>query len=959
MKKISLLICIILLLNFNTFSSVKAENDLGELTPSSVFEQINSDMNALYDKKNYFPSSIKIDGKDTPYRQDVIQKRIQDTDNKKIKLFEIVYGKGHGGEIKGIPRYLGYTNLGDDAPSEGFPWDAGWSGMKIQDFNLVPNPWKDERVKKLYKIKSNDFNHFNLNNPKLPLTNENRQKLQKYLEDGTFETAIQTGLNDKYAGVQYSKYMHIYNERLKTKEIYDRDAKPNTGKWVDYVHILQPPTEISWGYGRIFIEDDDNPERITYMSIYIAPFQLIEKQADLDVKFEILPDMKAAGQEVDVTVKVKSTFKKKIHSNYYWEISDSAGKPLSGLKFEGDAEAKLGVLTFSPDEKEKLLHTSFTMPDSDVRIKFSINEEGKEPVEEYLVNNTIQSQPNAIRLIEPPVPQRFPYHVLSMKKNFPLNNGNPIVAKLSLPDLSQAEWTGNATGAVTVKRNGVLDKNNKGVKSDLLQNFSVTGHEVDESNEEITKYPIINTTIYRTDFGDDPVKKNWLLPWSDYSKPKSLIAEMGYGGSVSRPYKFKYCDYRKVERDGKEVDECVERTGYGTATANFIPGTDQEQFDMYIYHGKQEIKKPNFENKIDHNYNTSKNIKLLWENEPYEYDVIRWMSHQNLDGKDERWEAVDGKYKRHFTQQASADIQWTLDSTMEQEYKKARDAARKGENIKASYDKAVFATDHELRRHAYPIKSGYYFNPAGRYTFTVETVTYKETQKDTQDHKDLVQALIDSFRYESDLMYITNDKNRYAVNIKGEKLDPDERNRGGFVKKTGTLTAINNKGVNGLELLTVLNRDEEPKRFTKNVEKINHEQVDRIKNIADPKNPNTETNGTHQYWKMTMEGYKQSGTEDSYNNYNYREFVKGKEMYKITEKSEITFIINQNNLDVYTHANMPNGEYTIKVWMEDIDLGDKKQHAYSKIEKPLLKGIESLDQITVNVTGSMYDDLNN
>jgi len=63
----------------------------------------------------------------------------------------------------------------------------------------------------------------------------------------------------------------------------------------------------------------------------------------------------------------------------------------------------------------------------------------------------------------------------------------------------------------------------------------------------------------------------------------------------------------------------------------------------------------------------------------------------------------------------------------------------------------------------YPIKSGYYFNPAGKYTFEVTTVNYKTGQGKTKEHEELVNALINSFRYESNLIYI-NGSNQ-AVNI--------------------------------------------------------------------------------------------------------------------------------------------------------------------------------------------------
>ena len=273
-----------------------------------------------------------------------------------------------------------------------------------------------------------------------------------------------------------------------------------------------------------------------------------------------------------------------------------------------------------------------------------------------------------------------------------------------------------------------------------------------------------------------------------------------------------------------------------------------------------------------------------------------------LNGKEYGWTPVDGKYQRTFKQQNSGDIQIKINSPMEIEYMQAREAARQGINRKDLYDKAVFPTDIDLQRFDYPIKSGYYFNPAGKYSFTVETVTYKPVPSDTQEHKDIVNAVINSFNYETDLMYI-NDY-REAVNIKGELL-PERGST--FSTRPGRLTARDNIGINGIELVTVLDRNSDESRYTKKVEEIYHEHIS--------------GGNTHEYWKMVMEGYEESNTLSSRDNYKYREYVKpGQKMYKITETTEVDIIINKDNINTFTHAHMPDGEYYIRVWMDNIDL---------------------------------------
>ena len=139
------------------------------------------------------------------------------------------------------------------------------------------------------------------------------------------------------------------------------------------------------------------------------------------------------------------------------------------------------------------------------------------------------------------------------------------------------------------------------------------------------------------------------------------------------------------------------------------------------------------------------------------------MYHQDESNNLNNATKVDSQYTREFRQQCSAVVKWDVVNKMEDDYERSREAARSMDYRKEEYDKAVFASDRDLRGIDYPIKSGYYFNPTGEYTFTVETVTWKQTQDDPEEHKDLVDAVTKAFRYESDLMYINSSKQ--AVNI--------------------------------------------------------------------------------------------------------------------------------------------------------------------------------------------------
>ena len=80
--------------------------------------------------------------------------------------------------------------------------------------------------------------------------------------------------------------------------------------------------------------------------------------------------------------------------------------------------------------------------------------------------------------------------------------------------------------------------------------------------------------------------------------------------------------------------------------------------------------------------------------------------------------------------------------------------------------------------------------------------------------------------------------------------------------------------MNCLELLRILKSD-----YKKDYEEIKHSQ---------------DSGGfTHEYLKQILEGYDESGTIGSKNNYKYREYIKdGQNLYKITEKTTVTIKVN-------------------------------------------------------------------
>ncbi|MFB9324432.1 hypothetical protein ACFFSY_00565 [Paenibacillus aurantiacus] len=922
MKKVLSLLLAVALTGVSGLSAppIGHAEEATESVPKTVDEalaRINKDMNELYGmSKEHFPKSST----DGSLRTDLLSKHLADQN------FEVVYGGDHGDYIRHnnqwMHEYSGYTLNGVSVSTEGFPWHAGWSGTKIQNFDMIKAPWNDSRVKSKYKIMKGAFDRYQ--DPSNPfLANSN----------GTFEKSILTGLNESYAGRRYAEFMYEgkrpKNEDMLTWFVYDKDQKPkNGGNWYDYVQVLQPPTFYSWGIGRIYI--DNTPDPITYLGIPIAPFVLQERVNDLSAHFESLPSGAIEGQEVRVAVKVKSTFDEPQTTDFAWSITRADGREMAAV-FDGNGgSAKSGEVTLSAGG-QKIFYVTFSMPPSNVAIKFAVNANNDSPKEAYYDNNKVDSGTSAVRLVTamPKTVGEFDldYNVLSRDVQYPLANGADIVAQLTLPPSSY--WDGNATGSLDVSSQA----------PSLFRNFQVGNNAaVNEASATITRNPIISSTLRRVDFGDNPLQHGWLNN-SSPTAPRSKSGTVSFSGTVSRNYIHEYEECSSTtDSDGVSHRTCETKQEHGSTDAPFTPGEDERKINVYVYNGRTTVPAKDYKDQIDTNAITSLTRKLWWTSEPYKFDVIRWMAHQKTDGSLTNWTAVPGQFQRTFTQQATGDIKWTKTVPQAKAYEASRAAAAKKQNVKAQYDRAVFATDRELQRHAYPVKAGYYFNPGGEYTFTVETVTYKTTRDDTRDHKDLVDAVIDSFRYETDLMFVNSKKQ--AVNLANEALPVRGQKLG---RQVATLTAAAPKGVDAMTLLTVRDRGTDASRYTKEVVELQHAE--------------TSQGDTHPFWKNILEGYGESETSGSDKYFKYQEFVKnGQHMYKITEKTTVTIAINPQNLRVYTNVSMPDGEYYVKAWIGDVELS-QQPHAYKGLGK--LVGIKPLDEIKVNVVGSMYDDLNN
>ncbi|NLL07009.1 MAG: hypothetical protein GX270_14785, partial [Clostridiaceae bacterium] len=621
--------------------------------------------------------------------------------------------------------------------------------------------------------------------------------------------------------------------------------------------------------------------------------------SDLAVNFETLPSSAVKGQHVQISVNVNSNFEMDIENvPFKWQITKSDGTALEGLKFQGASELPEGTINISALEKEAVFYADFVMPDSDVKIKFSINSEGDSPVEAYLDNNSIDSE-EAIELVEPvSYVGKFDldYNVLSRNIEFPLINGKDIVARLILP---QGKWYDSAKGQLNIVNEA------KGI----YNNFSAKHTKVDEYSSTIVLNPIINTTIQRSDFNDNPQGKVYLNPANPF-EPISKEGVVTFDGSVRRRYIYTYYTYKERE-DGSVYRE--ERSQISSTSAAFNSGRDIRDIRVFTYNGREKMPKVASRSFRDEVINNEWKREMFWTSDMYKFDVIRWMFHLDTNNNAYNRTKVDGQYKRAFTQQNTADITWSIKNPMANLYRYDRENARNLKQGKEYYPNAVFASDRSLQKNDWPIKSGYYFNPLGEYTCTIKTVQYKNTPDATVEHTYLVNKIKDSFHYTSNMQYTVDGKTF-------QNLDLHNGNDKIF-------------GMDMLDITTTYNKNET--------------KLERYDDSAN-------ADKTHKFFKEILEGYSESNTIDSMENFKYREFIKQGDIYKIEETTVITFKVAppSNNQKLYTYINMKDGEYFINARVNNFELED---YAFKGLN---VNGFNSIDNILVNVNGTFYDDQN-
>lgn len=791
-----------------------------------------------------------------------------------------------------------YIDWNNDAA---FWFEHGWSGYRLNGNGNGVYP-KDRLVitydKALGKLEDQRDSRFEYySNKGFPYI-----RTIAGFPDKLLDRLIQRGLDEIWAGkrgenLDFRSMAHKndhYNARAQ-KFIHYAGEKPVDGTWVDKVLVMIPPTFISWGYGIRFCVDPGLPDDIYTLEVPIAPINMALD--DLSVRLVDPPNNAAPENEVTIKAEIDSFFAAERSVDYKWYIPgvDDVVYQCSANDRDYQNGAQNGSINI-PKMGAAYATATFTMPENGIVVGFEINPadaSGKRPIEEngdyddnLVMHYIMSTQPQAT------ISVNIPAYVLSKQVDYRLGSAANLTQNPPV-----GAWDGNATGGLAVDHVPYGDDTKT-----VYREFSISDNPaVDEPSWVVSRSPRITGRVVRSDFGDDPEKKTY-APNKRISRTSLVVGE----GSISRNYQ--YISYYP-DAEGELQPYVVN----GTMTAPFASIYDTRKYTFDVYNGVEELpftKQFVTESKDPVFKDDALKYEFSWEGTPVEFDVVRWMCHMDANGNEYGWTSVDGQYKRTFVGQSTGSMTWETATSQANAYREDRDNARSGKTGERNYVNGVFATDKDMQGIAYPIKSGYYLNPAGEYKCTVKTTQYKDTEDATDEHQQFVDDVTAAFRYSSELQYVTSSRGTTKL------IDVSEGNDRAVLK----ISSVTEKKTT--KLATTKEREGDVDKLLMEV----------------------------------MEGYAASKSGEVYDKYGYQERT-DKEIFLVEEETVITFrLAPPANTKLYTHVNMPNGNYRIRIWSEPFSFevpSDKEPEEKEHID---IMTTGTMDALVLTVRGSMYDD---
>ncbi|MDQ0287488.1 hypothetical protein J2Z49_002616 [Desulfofundulus luciae] len=330
--------------------------------------------------------------------------------------YVLTWGDPHGDIRDGHRRYVGYTKLDEDFTNPTFPHDA-WAGGKLEDRNWIRYPWDNKELQQRYNIKGNKF--------------DGRPELLWH---------IQAGLIIKYSDVSLLAQSPMWEH------------------WHEYVHIMVPPTEYSWGMGRMWHKLPDGS--IWYISIPLAPKALDIEKPD----FSVTLDKHQVQAKTGDTIEFVATFALNADHPRAETAKLTAFHVVGGSQFQvtleplGSAD-KLnsdGTIEFQPGEQKKF-KIRVTAQGQKSKVVVKIN-----PWSVAYDANWANNSDEALITVEklpPPstgsgelVLQAYSYPGKDLRGNYQPSKPRPV---------NTAKWSDDVTATLTVKKprppRGTLD----------------------------------------------------------------------------------------------------------------------------------------------------------------------------------------------------------------------------------------------------------------------------------------------------------------------------------------------------------------------------------------------------------------------------------------------------------------------------------------------------------------------
>ena|GEM_PF-634178 len=820
------------------------------------------------------------------------------------------------------PRYLGRSISGQRFSNVYFLPDSTSNTTYIKEKNWVEYPWEDEYIYKHFGVIEDLFHQESL------LTDPNYQK--------RLEKLIIKGIEYKINKVAEDAKKYGYNNYFKSKN----EGYKNMGDdlyWFNRVVIIQPPTKYTWGLGVIYHKSGG---QYWYMDMYIHPDTLVDLNMliELEDRYTAIMDEEEEYVVIDDAVvnaalDTELIFGAKGDSNADVYVSDveefkvvfqttalneTTGEEiiiiveggLNSIKDMTDAE-KINILQFN---KGISLNTTLKIPVKGLKQgnnKIKLKAEGL-----ITIKNEGSASAEAEKVIElsyiKPVKTTYVLDYDEYTKSIihPYNKGNAIEATLTRPSPFD-QWT-----SITDIN---FNRKDLDIASVVDGPVELKGVESSSNSLSVSLYPKIEFKTGRAFLGDNPLKA--LYHVNGETPGKGFGQE--YWGNISRDYKYR-------EAHGKGHDEncpegCISNHTYyidrnGTASEDFPSGYEYIDIKAKVYNGTKMA--PQSIEKGEEDTGNAFVKKIFWEGDRYEIPVQRYMRNVDADGISNSLVAVDGQFKRLFQHRDTAQVTYRIEKSMAQHFAEDRKAAASGKTKSFKY--APFATDKKLQGLPFPLKSGYNYTPYGVYTATVRTEIYKKGGEKTE-HQAIVDSVIKSFGVHVELP---------TVNLKGEK-----------VTTYPVAVTTNYKKVSD----EVLNYKTGPKDIN---EYLNGDE-------------NTLLGNTDNLFKKILEGWSFSGTQNSWTDKKYREYIKTADIHKIVEETTITFTVNPklekfNTPIVLDGKNVSDGDYFIRVYFNGFENGHANKVVSSAVNpsSSWTKKYNPNDgwNMVINIRGTRYED---